>query len=145
MAEARQSLIRWQPLVLGIGFALLVAISAGTVWLVDRAASDAARLAETLLVQNKLSNLLLNVRRAESSQRGYLFTNDPTYLETFKGAEPEARELVTQLQATIGARPQRQAAVARIAQLVDAKFAELTTTIALNQAGPHEEARSAVH
>ena len=144
MAEARQSLIRWQPLVLGIGFALLVAISAGTVWLVDRAASDAARLAETLLVQNKLSNLLLNVRRAESSQRGYLFTNDPTYLETFKGAEPEARELVTQLQATIGARPQRQAAVARIAQLVDAKFAELTTTIALNQAGPHEEARSAV-
>ena len=87
------TLPRWrflnlQALLLGIGFLLLVGISAATVFLVERAASDSKQLADTLSVEDKLSDILLTVRRAESSQRGYLLTNDQSYLDDFRDAEP---------------------------------------------------------
>jgi CHASE3 domain sensor protein len=124
---------------------LLIAISAGTVWLVHRSASDAARLADTLLVENKLSNLLLNVRRAESSQRGYLFTNDADYLDDFRHAEPEARNLIADLERLSKHNSRRQTTVARLSKLVDAKFAELSHSIILNGTGKREEARRGVN
>src|SRR5579875_3484189 len=86
-----------QAVLLATGFALLIAISVATVFLVDRASTDAQRLTHTLSIEDKLSNLLLAVRRAESSQRGYLFTNDSEYLKEFYGSEPEARRLVEEL------------------------------------------------
>ena len=137
-------LVRFQPFLLGLGFLLLIAISTGTVWLVNRAAVDAARLAEARLVQNKLSNLLLNVRRAESSQRGYLFTNNAAYLDDFHHAEPDARRLIAELQQLSKSNSRRRATITRLSTLVDAKFAELSHTIMLNGAGKREEARREV-
>jgi signal transduction histidine kinase len=144
-APAKQApLVRLQPLLLGVGFLILIVISAATVWLVNRSAADAARLAQTLSVQNKLSNLLLNVRRAESSQRGYLFTNNSAYLDDFHKAEPEARKLVAELQVLAKSSAQRQTMVTRLSELVDAKFAELSHTISLNGSGRREDARREV-
>src|SRR3569832_2440461 len=91
MATQRTPLPNLQPILLGIGFALLVGISVATVYQVDRSATDTQRLSQTLSVEDKLSNVLLSVRRAESSQSGYLFTNDSKYLAEFYEAEPEAR------------------------------------------------------
>jgi hypothetical protein len=148
MAEAttrdRSTFPNLQPLLLGIGFALLIAISAGTVFLVDQASSDAKRLAETLAVQNKFSNLLLAVRRAESGQRGYLFTNEKSYLGDFEAAEPEARQLLGELRELTKANPERQEMLARVSDLIDAKFAELSSTIRLNQSGKRQDARAEV-
>jgi hypothetical protein len=63
-----------QPILLGVGFALLVAIGTATVWLAEQSAQDARSVVHTINVQENLSNLLLNVRRAESGQRGFLLT-----------------------------------------------------------------------
>lgn len=108
MATQRTPLPNLQPVLLGIGFALLVGISAATVYLVDRSADDTQRLSQTLSVEDKLSNVLLSMRRAESSQRGYLFTNDPKYLAEFYEAEPEARQLVEELRTLTRENPARQ-------------------------------------
>jgi signal transduction histidine kinase len=143
-ASPRKPLVRLQPFLLGFGFLLLIIISTGTVWLVNRAAADAARLAEARLVQNKLSNLLLNVRRAESSQRGYLFTNNAAYLDDFHRAEPDARRLIAELQQLSKSNRKRRATITRLSTLIDAKFAELSHTIMLNGAGKREEARREV-
>jgi CHASE3 domain sensor protein len=114
MATQRTPLPNLQPILLGIGFALLVGISAATVYLVDRAATDTRRLTQTLSVEDKLSNVLLSVRRAESSQRGYLFTDDPKYLAEFYEAEPEARQLVEELRTLTRDNPARQATLDEI-------------------------------
>jgi CHASE3 domain sensor protein len=82
-----------QSILLGVGFALLVLISVATVFLVDRAGADAKRLTNTLTLHGSLSNLLLEVRRAESSQRGYLFTNDESYLTDCYETEPAIRQV----------------------------------------------------
>ena len=109
MAAKRTSVVSLQPLLLGLGFALLVVISAATVYLVDRAADDLQRLTQTLRVEDQLSNVLLDVRRAESSQRGYLFTNNQDYLKEFYEAEPQARQLLAELRTLTKDNPARQA------------------------------------
>jgi signal transduction histidine kinase len=142
--KARRSLPNLQPLLLGVGFVLLVAISISTVFLVDRAATDSKELAETLTVQNKLSNILLDLRRAESSQRGYLFTDEPSYLTDYQRSEPETKQLVAELRQLSKDNPERRAMLDRASPLIDAKFAEMRETIELNGSGRRDQARAEV-
>lgn len=143
------ALLRWrflnlQSLLLGAGFLLLVGIGAATIYLVERAASDSRELAVTLSIEDKLSDILLTVRRAESSQRGYLLTNDSTYLEDFRGAEPEAQETIAELRGLSEASATRASTLDRVATLVDGKFREMRRIVELNEAGQRDEAMAQV-
>ena len=60
-----------QRVILGIGLAVLLVISAASISLDIKARSDGAWIAHTFEVMNKLSEVRLLVRRAESSARGY--------------------------------------------------------------------------
>jgi hypothetical protein len=133
-----------QTTLLGIGFTLLIAISAATILLANRAFTDAGILAKTLSFQDKLSNLLLSVRRAESGQRGYLFVNETRYLDDFNAAVPEGRELIAELRDAAKGNPEREGLLARVSELTEAKFKELNESIALNQSGRREDARNLV-
>ena len=144
MAKERTPLPNLQPILLGVGFALLVVISAATVYLVDRAATDTQKLTQTLSVEDKLSNVLLAVRRAESSQRGYLFTDNSNYLKEFYAGEPEARQIVEELRALTRDNPARQATLDRVTKELDAKFQEMSETVTLNQRGEADAARRLV-
>jgi signal transduction histidine kinase len=83
MAVTSAARRRWavgQILLLTAGFLVLVAISASSVLLVDKARSDSARVAHTVEVGNQITALLLEIRRAESAARGYLLTRGPEFL-----------------------------------------------------------------
>ncbi|MCW5691432.1 MAG: CHASE3 domain-containing protein [Pseudolabrys sp.] len=143
------TLPRWrflnlQALLLGIGFCVLVGISAATVYLVERAASDSKQLADTLSVEDKLSDILLTVRRAESSQRGYLLTNDPTYLDDFREAEPETLDTLAEVRELAGTSATRKSTVDRVDELVTGKFREMKRIIELNESGRRAEALAQV-
>ena len=69
-----------QILLLAAGFLVLVAISATSVILVDQARQDSRWVVHNIEVENQISTLLLQVRRAESAARGYLLTSDPRFL-----------------------------------------------------------------
>ncbi len=133
-----------QGVLLGVCFFILIAIAGAVSLLVDQAATDAQLLAHTLRVQDALSNVLLSVRRAESSQRGYLFTSRQDYLDDFNSAQPEVHEALAELSALVIGNPQRRADVENVKKLVDAKFAELTRAIDLNADGEREQARAIV-
>jgi CHASE3 domain len=77
-----------QPILLAVGFVLLVGIGMSTLWLARQSSEDASSVSRTVSVQEKLSTLLLNVRRAESSQRGYLLTGRQAYLLDYSAAAP---------------------------------------------------------
>ncbi len=139
-----RSFLRLQPVLLGVGFALLIAISVATALLVDRAATDSRRLAETLAVQDQLSDVLLGVRRAESSQRGYLYTGNPNYLDDFRAAHPQVEKLFSELDGHAEHNPALQASLKRIKPLVDAKFSEMADSILLHEKGQHGAARAVV-
>jgi len=73
-----------QILLLAAGFLVLVAVSATSVILVDQARQDSRWVVHTVEVENQISTLLLQVRRAESAARGYLLTSDARFLSEYE-------------------------------------------------------------
>jgi signal transduction histidine kinase len=80
------------------GFVVLVTISALSVIFVNQAREDNAWLVHTIEVENEISTLLLEIRRAESAARGYLLTSAPQFLAEHEAAAaaivPDAEKLV---------------------------------------------------
>ena len=129
-----------QPVLLAIGFLLLVGIGMSTLWLARQSSEDASSVFRTVSVQEKLSTLLLNVRRAESGQRGYLLTGRQAYLSDYSGAAPTIETFLAELRALLGENPERGPILDQMAELVRAKMAELQRTIDLRNAGKRDEA-----
>jgi CHASE3 domain sensor protein len=75
---------------------------------VKQSANDATLVAHTLSVQDKLANLLLDLRRAESGQRGYLITNETAYLEDYQASAPEAEATLRELATLTSDNPERK-------------------------------------
>ncbi|HZC94603.1 MAG TPA: CHASE3 domain-containing protein, partial [Bradyrhizobium sp.] len=69
-----------QILLLAAGFLVLVTISTASVLLVDKSRRDNAQVVHTVEVENQINALQLQIRRAESSGRGYLLTTEPRFL-----------------------------------------------------------------
>jgi signal transduction histidine kinase len=133
-----------QPILLGVGFALLVAIAVATVWLAEQSAADAKRVVATINVQAKLSDLLLNVRRAESGQRGYLLTGRQAYLSDYRDAAPTVETNLTELRAMMGDHSEGIPVLDQVAGLARAKMAELAKTVDLHDSGQIEAALATV-
>ncbi|WP_445222018.1 sensor histidine kinase [Bradyrhizobium sp. Pa8] len=76
-AKAQRRRVFWQILLLAAGLLVLTVISAGSVYLVNEARRDSTRVLHTIEVENQINTLLLEVRRAESSARGFLLTQGP--------------------------------------------------------------------
>src|SRR6187455_3580700 len=75
-----------QIALLAAAFLVLVAISATSVVLVNQARTDSAWVVHTVEVENYINELLLEIRRAESTARGYLLTSGPEFLRSHEAA-----------------------------------------------------------
>ena len=75
-----------QILLLGAGFLVLVAISAASVLLVNKARKDNGAVLHTVEVENQINALLLEIRRTESAARGYLLTLGPEFRKEYETA-----------------------------------------------------------
>jgi len=73
-----------QRLILGTGFAVLLAVSAASIALDVKSRSDAAWISHTQEVTNKITDLRLLFRLAESAARGYLLTGDQYFAEDYR-------------------------------------------------------------
>lgn len=133
-----------QPVLLGLGFALLIAISSVSIFLVNRARDDSNKVAHTLKVENSLSELRIMIRRAESSQRGYLLTGQDSLLQVFKQAVADIEPALQTLSQLTSDNPSQRARIDALLPKMREKVAELTQTVALRQAGRADEALAVV-
>ncbi|MGZ5876110.1 MAG: sensor histidine kinase [Bradyrhizobium sp.] len=85
-ADAARRRAIGQALLLAAGFLVLVAISASSVILVNKAREDSGLVVHTVEVENQTNALLLDIRRAESFARGYLLTSGPEFLREHEAA-----------------------------------------------------------
>src|SRR3954471_22608573 len=118
-----------QPILLGVGFALLVAIGTATVWWAEQAAQDARSVVHTINVQEKLSNLLLNVRRAESGQRAFFRTARQQYLLDYRAAAPAVEACLAELRTLMSDNPERGPVLDQMDAAARTKMTELAKTI----------------
>ena len=72
-----------QRLILGIGLAILLVITAASIGFDVKSRSDAAWVDHTVSVQKKISDTLLLIRRAESAARGFVLTDDPHFVKEY--------------------------------------------------------------
>ena len=86
MTFSRPRLLSSQPLLLGVGFGILVLIGIAGAFLSNQARREADWIEHTLQVEQQISTLLLQVRRAESYKRGYVITMDDGFLADYQKA-----------------------------------------------------------
>ena len=118
-----------QILLFVAGFLVLVAVSAASVILVNRAREDNAWVVHTVEVENQISTLLLKIRRAESAARGYLLTSQPQFLAEYEaavaGIVPDLEKLTRQA----GDNLVQIENIKKLRPLVEARLAEFAATI----------------
>jgi PAS domain S-box-containing protein len=92
----------------------------------------------------QISEALSSLKDAETGQRGYLLTNNPTYLEPYTQSIAEVRSHIDRLQELANEESEQNPHIQEFRSLADSKLAELAQTIELQQSGRSEEAKSTV-
>jgi signal transduction histidine kinase len=118
-----------QILLLAAGFLVLVAISASSVILVNQAREDSGWVVHTVEVENQVSTVLLEIRRAESAARGYLLTSEPQLLAEHETAVAGILSDVDKLAQQAGDNPVQIGNVKKLRPLVEARLAEFARAI----------------
>jgi signal transduction histidine kinase len=120
-----------QIILLAAGLVVLTIISAGSVYLVNRAREDAHSILHTVEVENQLSLVQLQLRRAESAQRGYLSTLRPDFQTDFEDAASQLPPVLTRLSQLISDNPVQKHLADEMIPLIDQRIEEFRKTIEL--------------
>src|SRR5450631_247581 len=120
-----------QILLLAAGFLVLVAISATSVILVNKAREDSGWVVHTVEVENEINALLLQIRRAESAARGYLLTSEPRFLAEHQAATATILPDVDKLAKLAGDNPVQIENSKALRSPVEARLQEFATAIDL--------------
>src|SRR5690349_855766 len=80
MPDASRRRAIGQIVLLSTGFLVLVAVSIASVLLVNKARDDSGWVVRTIEAENQINLLLLEIRRAESSARGFLLSQGDEFL-----------------------------------------------------------------
>ena len=133
-----------QPILLALGFALLIVISAASVWLVDRSNDDTEAVVHTLDVQNRMSLILLNLRRAESAQRGFVLTGQESYRQEYRIAAANTPISLENAKTATADNPQQVERLTALTPLIRDKLEEMERVIGLYDQGRLPEAQEVI-
>ena len=122
-------------LFLGVGVAILVAISAASIALDVKSRSDAQGVDHTLDLLTKLSDARLLVSRAESASREFYQTSGRGFLDEYHATLGMVAPAFDELQESMSDNPAQAEALANLKQLVIRRFAISSERVRLQAAG----------
>jgi signal transduction histidine kinase len=143
-AEAQRRRAFWQILLFSAGLLVLTVISAGSVYLVNKARDDNKWVVHTIEVENQVNTLLLEVRRAESGARGYLLTNGPEFLSDHQKAVTEIVPALDRLIHLVGDNPAQRDSIDRLSAAIKARLGQFAQEMDLVRQGQPERATAMV-
>ncbi|MBI5265130.1 MAG: CHASE3 domain-containing protein [Bradyrhizobium sp.] len=120
-----------QILLFAAGLLVLTVISAGSVYLVNKARDDNAWVLHAIEVQNQVNALLLQIRRAESSARGYLLTSGQQFLSDHETSVAAIMPAVDKLAATTRHNPVQAESVKLLRAALEKRLAQFAQEISL--------------
>jgi signal transduction histidine kinase len=124
-----------QRIVLGIGLAVLLIISAASIGFDVKSRSDAAWIDHTLGLLKKLSDMRLLTRRAESAARGFVLTNDPNLVKDYRDAYDRIAPAFADLMETTKDNPIQAQLLESGKTLIDSRLAVSSELLRLQAAG----------
>jgi len=120
-----------QILLLAAGLVVLTVISAGSVYLVNRAREDARWVVRTVENENQISFTQLQLRRAESAQRGFVLTLRPNFQTDFEEAASQIPPALTRLSELTSDNPTQKRVLDQMIPLSHQRIEEFRKTIEL--------------
>jgi two-component sensor histidine kinase/CHASE3 domain sensor protein len=126
--------------LLAAGLAALLAIVIATFWLSERAQTYSRNVLTVRDLRVSAVELRNGLLAAESSQRGYLYSDNEVYLAPFDSSKALSLRETEELNRALVEFPNLQPIGLQLVTLVQAKVADLDETIALKRQGRDEEA-----
>jgi len=120
-----------QILLLAAGLMVLTVISAGSVYLVNKAREDARWVVHTVESENQISFTQLQLRRAESAQRGFLLTLQPRFQTDFEEAASQLGPAITRLSQLVTDNPVQRRLLDQMVPLSNQRIDEFRQNIEL--------------
>ena len=115
------------------GFVLLLIAGAATILAARASANAEWWTSHTLEVRQTVERLFSEIQDAETGQRGFLLTADPTYLNPFNEAKRQIPATKDQLRLLTRDNAEHQTRLDKLYPLIDQKLAELERTVVLAQ------------
>jgi signal transduction histidine kinase len=131
----------WQVGLLSAGFFVLVAISAASIFLVNRARTDSGWVTHTIEVENQISLTQLQMQRGESAVGGYLLTGDDNFVKDFNGADRQLGPSVQRLRELTADNPIQQHNLDIIQPLSSQRFDDFRQALAAARDGRMDDAK----
>lgn len=107
--------------------------------------TSSQNLAKTIEVLAQLDGLLSTLKDAETGQRGYLLTDNDTYLEPYTDAKAAVPNEIRAMRGLLADRPEQLRRLETLENFATVKMAELDSTVVAQQAGQHEKALAIVN
>jgi signal transduction histidine kinase len=140
MPLTQTAFLRNSALMLIVGLVALIGIVGSTVWLIERAQNyfDDVLSARDLRVSTV--NLRVALQQVETSQRGFVITQEESYLDPYNTSRDDVKPLYQELLKRAAGYPQYLDRLTALGPEIDTKLEELDTTIELVRAGRRAEA-----
>ncbi len=140
MPISSQVFVRSTLALLAVGLVALLAIVGTVIYLGERSQSYFNEVLEARDARAAAVDLRNTLRVAETNQRGYILSGNEAYLETYGRAKEFLPQRMDALRLVLAPYPTAEAPLAEFTRNVDGKVAEMDETIALEQAGRHDDA-----
>ena len=134
----------WQILLFSAGLLVLTVISAGSVYLVNKARDDNKRLVHTIEVENQVNALLLEIRRAESSARGFLLTQGPDFQADHEKAVAAIIPALDKLTRQIGDNPAQRESIEKLSAAIETRLGQFAQEMAFIRQGQPDRAAALI-
>jgi len=127
---------RRQAILFAAGAAILLVNVAILAWTSQQSQSQSQWASHSLEVQNKLSDLLLLLRTAESEQRAYILLSARTaYRTSYLEAAKEIPDKVAEVRSMTADNPSQQARLAELEPIIQEKLEDLAIKVRLLDGG----------
>ena len=128
------------PIFLASGFTLVVLAAVGAILLAREASRGQDWVSHTLEVRTQVLLMQSELEGAESSQRGYIITNNEAFLSSLTATLVSIRKTFDALRGLTADNSIQQQRLSSLLPIIDSKIDELQSTITLNRNGHHDQA-----
>lgn len=143
-AESQRRRAFWQILLIAAGLIVLTVISAGSVYLVNMARDDSKWVIHTIEAESQINALLLEIRRTESSARGFLLTQGPDFQSDHEKAVAAIVPALDKLTRQIGDNPAQRESIEKLSTAIQTRLDQFSREMNFVKQGQPDRATALI-
>lgn len=140
MSATNANFVRTTFLMLIVGTIVLTGIIISSLWLVERSQATFAYIIEERDIRRAAANLLQTLVDAETGQRGYILTQDESFLGVYEKSLTEVRQNLALVADLVRGRPIKEERIPELRRLTESKLEEMMQSVELTRSNRQDEA-----